>query len=264
MKILIDSIFSFSYNKGDVLPDISYNGYELLFLTSGNGSFIEGSKVSSYYDQDVFFATPDCIRTIRCNSYTQYICIRFHVIGTISDLSNGLYHTNSEEISNLFTSIWNEYKNKEYKYYEFSILKLQEIIIRLSRLLSVNTSSDLSIHKLIKEIDTTLNFHMTVQEMADSLNYTYDYFRHTFKNITGQSPNNYITNKRIQNACELLRENNHTCTTIAHLCGFSSSSQFSKLFKREIGISPNTYQKHLIKEAEEEKIQYLLHKISTR
>ncbi len=251
MKLLIDSIFSFSYNKGEQMNDITYDGYELLYLISGSGTFIEDKKMSSYRDGDIFFSPPNYTRSIHCGAYTKYMCIRFQATSPITDLNAGLYHCDTPIFYELFESIFYEYKTKEYKYYELSTLKLQEIIIKLSRSLPSNASSNLNIHKLIKEIDTTLNFDMSVQEMANSLNYSYDHFRHAFKNITGQSPGTYITNKRIQSACELLSQNKHSCTEIAHMCGFSSSSQFSKLFKRQTGISPNTYQKHLMNDENE-------------
>ncbi len=259
MKILINSIFSFFYIKGEVHHDISYNGYEVLYLKSGSGTFTSGSNIMPYKAGDIFFAAPNYTRTTSCMELTQYECIRFQVVGEVHDLASGLYRCNDDAVSDLFRTIFTEYYRKDYKYYDLSNLKLQEMLILLSRQLTVNTSSDQSIHNLIKQIDTNLEFEMTVQEMAESLNYNYDYFRHKFKSITGQSATNYINNKRIENACQLLKQNKYTCTEIANMCGFSSSSQFSKLFKREIGISPMTYQKHVQKTSEEEgTVHYLL------
>ncbi len=259
MKILINSIFSFFYNKGEVHPDISYNGYEVLYLKSGSGTIVSGTNVMAYQAGDVFFAAPNYTRTTSCIHPTQYECIRFQVVGEVHDLASGLYRCSDSAVADLFKTIFTEYYRKDYKYYDLSNLKLQEMMILLSRQLTVNTSSDQNIHNLIKQIDTNLEFEMTVQEMAESLNYNYDYFRHKFKSITGQSATNYINNKRIENACKLLKENKYTCTEIANMCGFSSSSQFSKLFKRDIGISPMSYQKHVKgASAEEDTVHYLL------
>ena len=245
MRIAIHSIFSFSYHKDDVFHGIEYNGYELVYFMNGRGTIIENNKTYSYQANDVHFCRPHFRRDLICKEATPYICIRFDVIGTINDLSDGIYHCPTDEIYKLFKNIMNQYKDKEYKYYDYSTLMVQQILIQLARLLSSNTSSNQNINNLIKEIDSTLRFDKSVQEMSDSVGYNYDYFRQKFKSITGQSVSNYIANKRIENACKLLKENNYTCTEISNLCGFSSPSQFSKLFKRTLGISPLSYQKHL-------------------
>ncbi len=251
MNILIDSIFSFSYNTGEVFDNISYGGYELLYLLSGSGCFIDNERQMNYKANDIFFADPNYQRTIRCYEQTQYACIRFRVVGSIDDVQRGLYSCPTEEIYSLFKFIFAEYKKKEYRYYDLCNLKTQEIIMLLARLVSENNSTDQDMTNLIKEIDNTLRFDKTVQEMADELNYSYDYFRHKFKKITGHSTTTYINNRRIQNACDLLKKNMYSCTEISNLCGFSSSSQFSKIFKREIGITPLHYQKHVEVEPEQ-------------
>ncbi|MNG21073.1 Exoenzyme S synthesis regulatory protein ExsA [compost metagenome] len=77
--------------------------------------------------------------------------------------------------------------------------------------------------------------------MAD---YSYDRFRHLFKQTYGVSPGEYILNKRIKHAIELLLHTHISITSIAMECGFSTDAQFCTLFKREIGESPRSYRIH--------------------
>lgn len=90
-------------------------------------------------------------------------------------------------------------------------------------------------------------FSKSVREMAKYAGYSYDHFRHKFKKITGLPPSEYILNHRIENAASLLESEEYTCTEIAELCGFSSPSQFSVLFKKKMGISPKQYAGNLAK-----------------
>lgn len=115
-----------------------------------------------------------------------------------------------------------------------------EILIQLERESRVE-NKDKDIYQLINEIDSSLIFRKNVFDISKEMNYNYDYLRQKFKKITGVSIKKYIIQQRIQNACALLEEKNYSCTEIAQMCGFASSSQFSRIFKEEMGYSPKFY-----------------------
>ena len=71
---------------------------------------------------------------------------------------------------------------------------------------------------------------------------SYDYFQHRFKEIVGESPQQFLVRKRVEAAEGLLADGTLSCTEIAYQCGFSNSAQFSAIFKREKGITPRQYQ----------------------
>ncbi|MGN1217071.1 MAG: ATP-binding protein, partial [Phocaeicola sp.] len=64
------------------------------------------------------------------------------------------------------------------------------------------------------------------------------------KAITGQTPNDFITNIRLKRGAHLLRNNPElNITEIAEKLGFSSARYFSKCFKDLYNISPLSYRK---------------------
>lgn len=71
--------------------------------------------------------------------------------------------------------------------------------------------------------------------------YSYHHFRHLFKAKTGLAPFEYIIEKRIEAAKNLLSNTNKSITYISENCGFSSCSQFSMLFKKHCGLSPKQF-----------------------
>lgn len=79
------------------------------------------------------------------------------------------------------------------------------------------------------------------KKLAKDYGYSYDTFRHIFKKEYGMAPHEYIISARLSNAYSLLYETEMTCTDIAMQCGFSDSSQFSKMFKNKFGISPKKF-----------------------
>ena len=81
--------------------------------------------------------------------------------------------------------------------------------------------------------------------MVDFMNISYDYFQHKFKELTGFSPQQFLLNQRLLAAKELLQNSRLSCTEIAYRCGFSTSAQFSMLFKTHLGMSPLAFRNSL-------------------
>lgn len=62
-----------------------------------------------------------------------------------------------------------------------------------------------------------------------------------FKERTGMGFKEYITGKRLRQACRLLRTTNLPVTTIAAQCGFENANYFTVVFRTEYGIPPSKY-----------------------
>ena len=60
------------------------------------------------------------------------------------------------------------------------------------------------------------------------------------KNLMNISMGNYIRMKRLDKACEMLKEGYNVSET-AYSTGFSDPNYFSKAFKKYKGISPTEY-----------------------
>ncbi|OSY88583.1 hypothetical protein WH52_05730 [Tenacibaculum holothuriorum] len=63
-----------------------------------------------------------------------------------------------------------------------------------------------------------------------------------FKRYYGQTPNQYLINKRIEKAKEYIKDGLSISDT-CHEVGFESLSSFNSLFKRKTGFTPRAYQK---------------------
>ena len=81
----------------------------------------------------------------------------------------------------------------------------------------------------------------SLAELARPLRLHPTSFCRAFKRSTGLSPHRYLLAHRINCAKEMMKDRNRTLTEIALDCGFSSSSQFSIVFKRITGGSPRIY-----------------------
>mgnify|MGYP000321073434 CR=1 FL=1 len=84
---------------------------------------------------------------------------------------------------------------------------------------------------------------LSVNVLADKFNLSPAYLSRIFKKENGISILDYISNCRINNAKELLRNTNKTIQQIAEETGFLSSSVFIRVFKKIEGITPGAYRK---------------------
>ncbi len=62
-----------------------------------------------------------------------------------------------------------------------------------------------------------------------------------FKETTGSGFKEYITEKRLQHACLLLRQSNMAIADIAAACGFENANYFTAIFRNKFGIVPSKY-----------------------
>ena len=69
------------------------------------------------------------------------------------------------------------------------------------------------------------------------------YLRH-FESLNKKTPNEYLTEIRIREACKLLKETNYSIYLISEKCGFFDPSHFSKTFKKYKNVKPLTYRKN--------------------
>ncbi len=84
-----------------------------------------------------------------------------------------------------------------------------------------------------------------LSEIAGAVHLHEASFCRAFKQSTGSSPHRYLLAHRINRAKEMMKDPTRTLTDIAFDCGFSSSSQFSVVFKRIVGRPPRQYRRSL-------------------
>ena len=71
------------------------------------------------------------------------------------------------------------------------------------------------------------------------------YFLKKFKEVTTKSPMQYILSIRISNAVTLLESTDYNVTEISTIIGYDNPLYFSRIFKKQKGVSPSDYRKQL-------------------
>jgi AraC-like DNA-binding protein len=61
------------------------------------------------------------------------------------------------------------------------------------------------------------------------------------KELTGQTPHDFIRSIRLKKASQLLKRGDISITEVVYACGFGSAASFSTIFKKQFGVSPREY-----------------------
>jgi AraC-like DNA-binding protein len=79
------------------------------------------------------------------------------------------------------------------------------------------------------------------REIARHIGITEDHLTFCFRQEVGTTPIEYLQRYRINQSKRLLKETEHTITEIALNVGFSDSGYFSRIFRRETGMTPEAF-----------------------
>lgn len=90
-------------------------------------------------------------------------------------------------------------------------------------------------------IDEQYMEQISVASLANQVHLTPTYLCVLFKQATGKTINEYLTNERIRQAKRLLRDPSVRLYDICYRVGYLSPSYFSKLFKKQTGLPPGEY-----------------------
>ncbi len=135
-------------------------------------------------------------------------------------------------------------------YEEMLVHYLKSLFILISRLRYSNyhnTNNFLmdEMDKAVRHFHSNYSSSINIDQYAHSKGMSVSWFIKKFKEYTGATPNQYILSLRIANAQSLLESTSYNISEISEIVGYDNPLYFSRLFKKQCGISPRTFRKHL-------------------
>lgn len=116
----------------------------------------------------------------------------------------------------------------------------------LSRILlehAIDIDYDSFINRATDFIDENLASPLGVKELCARLFVSKNYLYKSFRSFFGKTVNEYIADRRVRRAAELLLSSSKSALEIAADVGVENYTYFTKLFKRKMGFSPSQYRK---------------------
>ena len=144
-------------------------------------------------------------------------------------------------LSDQLSSILDVFSIAEYSSIRELVEKIQKnsLLIR-NHITDYTETADARLVQRITEYlqQNIANSQFSLSELADYTGISIQTIRRKFKDVTGQTLNNYFTHLRVDRARMLLITTDFPLQTVCDQCGYMDVSSFIRLFKTETGISP--------------------------
>lgn len=101
------------------------------------------------------------------------------------------------------------------------------------------------LQRVLAYIDSHLENDISVADLAQVACVSQYHFIRAFKAAAGLPPHRFIGERRLQRAKLLIKQGNLTLSEVAFACRFSSQANFSRAFRRTVGMNPGDYRRTL-------------------
>ena len=164
--------------------------------------------------------------------------------------NNVFYSGNSPTYGYLFKEMILELQTCRVGFEELLSMYLQQIFVLIQRsrmdkrpVVSSHIQEEMGMAR--RYFQEHYNEDINIEEYALSRNMSVSYFLKKFKEVTSKSPMQYILSIRINNAVSLLESTDYNVTEISTIIGYDNPLYFSRIFKKQKGVSPSDYRKQL-------------------
>lgn len=239
-----------SREKGERISAHDHSAYEMVY-------YVRGSGYTTIHGKRYEFSPGMCALIEPGHMHDEFYKEKGYVIYAIfggkeklEGLGDCVFHDQEESLYQQMEGIRKEFfSGREYKEWKLKLL-VQMLLVELAR----NRSHPKQLEGMEGCISYMNEFcaeKMDFQKLAADAGYSYSHFRRLVKEMTGESPINYVIGCRLKRAKYLLK---YTSLPIAHIsqeCGFSTESQFCSMFRRSFGLTPKGYRKQELGDAKE-------------
>ncbi len=229
----------------------------LIYCTSGSGFVsIEGKeypvKAGSY-----FIIPSGKPHQYGSNLNAPWTIYWFHFSGKLGDRFIELYESdnpkppgyipfNEERLENfntIYESLGRGFDASNLIFANMALWSLLSSFLFNSKLKLSKNASEIKdpLEQAISFLTENIHRNPSLEEMANSINLSRTYFSNYFRQKTGFSPKDYFSQMKIQRACQYLAFTDLRVKEIAEKLGIADPYYFSRLFKKIMNLSPQTY-----------------------
>ncbi len=229
--------------------------YLIHYVISGEGTFETQGRVHNVASGDVFFAKPGEIITYTANKNNPW---EYYWVGFNGPYANKIMlqlpfsnekptHKceNAQEIEKIMENIFTSRGTSTFN----EALMVGNLYIFLANLMkackhneqrNVNSSAQY-VKNAIQFIQFNYSNDIGIDDISRNIGVSRSHLYRVFINNVGQSPIDYLTGYRINEACYLLKNSTLSIAEIAVSVGFFDQFYFSRVFKKAKGVPPSKY-----------------------
>lgn len=242
-----------------------YNGWDYTFRKNGRNDYY----LSFHQSGPMVFGTKDNNHQIREGTVFIYKPFEEQYYGPVSPVpichywvhftgygvedlfkkaeigEKNIFHMgNSKEITSIFHQIIDEFRVRDTLYLHYTSVLLQQLIYLIAKrnqYFRQFTSKEFSIKETIEFLHHNSDHKISLGGLANMAGYSISRYCHIFKDVTGLSPQQYIIRLKLEKAKRLMVDSDLSIQQVAMEAGFNDQLYFSRLFKKNEGMSPMNF-----------------------
>lgn len=176
----------------------------------------------------------------------EHYLLHFNMQALVQNPAHMVFHDDTGRIRELIHFMQIEAESREAGYAEMIRCYLVEILLLTMRRLedapAAATGQSISAF-LTAYVAEHYMEQLTLQMLADRLNYSLPYVSKRFKEDMGISFVHYLQNYRVMQGCRLLASSRRTLSEITEMVGYQDVKFFSQLIRRMTGLSPSDFRR---------------------
>lgn len=240
----IHSVYTGKFRPGNMQRKIGRPCDGFVYYLYGSAEYIFEKHSFRSDSKNFIYLSKGSVYKINVLENSEYICIDFDFADNTIENSISFNNTGFT-IKNSFSKalcIWNQ-KSPWHMPELFSIvysLYCEALKCENSEYTATKESFSEICDFILKNYSDA---DFSVSRISDYFHISEVHLRRIFKNTIGTSPIKYVNCLKLEKAKSILKASNLTISETALSSGFSDPYYFSKVFKKEFGITPSEYRK---------------------
>lgn len=226
---------SYDIHEGDVI------------LLNPSERFLFNVDDNCFHERIVLFTNMKMFKAFPCDCSSVFSLFYKRTNGTGNQLSSKM--VTKHGVDRLFFELVDIMREKSETSTPLSICKIVEILCTISKIITNVPATNMDYVSKNIVIDNALHYinenytkDITIQDIAEHANVHKSYLSHKFKEQVGISLWTYLVLRRLYKFNSLIHEN-RSMENIAYDVGFKNYSNFFKLYKKYMGITPMEFKK---------------------
>ena len=245
----------------------------LFYIVSGEGDILVGNQKYKLSADTLFYCAKNIVYNIKSKGGISYVVLNFDLtqdnnhhtlpfapVQTTKDkfistetteyneenfLDGYYFWKNGKVFYNEITNIVSEHSMRHLYFAEKCSALLKNLLIDMHReTFFAQPSMSNAVSKVISHINRNYTKPITNKELAELTKYHEYHLNRIFIKHTGTTMHQYILNKRLTKAVQLILTTDLAMGEIAKQSGFNNQTYFSKCFKEQHKMSPTEFKKN--------------------
>lgn len=231
--------------------------YQLLYIATGKGHFYFDGKERILTEGNMILYRPHEPQMYYYHASDKIEVYWVHFTGRdveavlkkygLPETENIFYTGTSPDYQCIYREMIQELQLCRANYEELLSLTLMRFFIMINRFIDEGKKSGSDIQNEIERathyFNENYNKPINIDEYAESRHISTCWFIRSFKQILKVTPMQYILSLRMANAQSLLETTEDSISEIAEAVGYDNPLYFSRIFRKNVGVSPSEYRK---------------------